>query len=92
MTPDTWPCCKHCVPSNPAHPAPGTHGTPCFVCHPLPYQEETMTREELQARAIRLRQSTYGLAADLDGYPHCIAVQAAELLSYLDSLLAEDTE
>ena len=26
----TWPCCRHCVPDHPAHPAtPDTHTTPC---------------------------------------------------------------
>lgn len=46
-----------------------------------------MTREDLQGRAIRLRQLAYGLAADLDGYPRDVALQAAELLSLLDDLL-----
>lgn len=51
-----------------------------------------MTREDLQGRAIRLRQLVYGLAADLDGHPQEVALQAAELLSLLDDLLTDEQD
>lgn len=46
-----------------------------------------MTRNDLQGRAIRLYQLAYGLAADLDGYPRHVALEAAELLGRLDDIL-----